>query len=105
MRTHCCEDMLRAVSSSCSEHEDRFDCPDALANYLPKFDEYGIIVHDGGPSVIEIRFCPWCGTRLPGSKRDRWFDELARRGIDPHRQAVPSEFQSDEWWRVHAATG
>jgi len=97
--------MSRAVSSSCSKHENRFDCPDALVNYLPKFDEYGIIVHDGGTAVSGIGFCPWCGTRLPDSKRDRWFDELARRGIDPDRQEVPSELQSDEWWRAEGAAG
>jgi hypothetical protein len=28
-----------------------------------------LIVHDGGRSVIRIRFCPWCGTRLPDTLR------------------------------------
>lgn len=106
MRTHCCDDMIRAVSFSCSVHQDRFDCPDVLVQYLPKFDEYGIIVHDGGTSVSGIRFCPWCGTQLPQSKRDRWFDEMARRGIDEDSEDVPLEFRSDEWWqRVQGAAG
>ena len=106
MRTHCCDDMTRAVSSSCDVHQDRFDCPDALVQYLPKFDEYGIIVHDGGTAVSGIRFCPWCGTQLPDSKRDRWFDELARRGIDADSEDIPSEFRSDEWWqRASQAAG
>jgi len=30
---------------------------------------YGLYVHDGenghGASVIQIAYCPWCGTRLP----------------------------------------
>ncbi|NNK27790.1 MAG: hypothetical protein HKP06_06065 [Flavobacteriaceae bacterium] len=25
---------------------------------------YGIPIHDGGSSIIEIEFCPWCGTEL-----------------------------------------
>jgi len=25
---------------------------------------FGLPVHDGGSSVIAIRFCPWCGTEL-----------------------------------------
>ncbi len=25
---------------------------------------YGIPIHDGGNSIIEIDFCPWCGTEL-----------------------------------------
>jgi len=75
--------MSHRVSSACDVHEDRFDCPDALVEYLPKFDEYGIIVHDGGSSIIGIEFCPWCGKKLPPSKRDEWFAELARRSLDP----------------------
>jgi hypothetical protein len=66
--------------------------------YIPKFDEYGIIVHDGGTSMVRIQFCPWCGTRLPESKRDRWFDELKRRGIDPRGEQVPAEYQTDAWY-------
>jgi hypothetical protein len=25
------------------------------------------MVHDGGSSVVEIAFCPWCGSKLPAS--------------------------------------
>ncbi|NIK93271.1 hypothetical protein GZ212_14005 [Mangrovimonas sp. CR14] len=25
---------------------------------------YGIPIHDGGTSIIEINFCPWCGQNL-----------------------------------------
>jgi hypothetical protein len=25
---------------------------------------YGLYVHDGGSSVIEILYCPWCGKKL-----------------------------------------
>ncbi|MFJ5636668.1 DUF6980 family protein [Streptomyces goshikiensis] len=31
------------------------------------------------------------------SQRDRWFDELERRGIDPSEDEVPAEFQDDRW--------
>ncbi|WP_399449174.1 DUF6980 family protein [Streptomyces sp. WAC01280] len=51
----------------------------------------------GGTSSITIDFCPWCGRRLPESQRDRWFDELERRGIDPWEDEVPAEFQDDGW--------
>lgn len=72
--------------------------PDALVAYIPKFDEYGLLVHDGGSSMVQIQFCPWCGTRLPESKRDRWFDELEKRGIDPLSKSIPPEFESDAWY-------
>ena len=31
---------------------------------------------------ITINFCPWCGTQLPESLRDRWFEELELLGKD-----------------------
>jgi hypothetical protein len=49
--------------------------------YSPKFNEYGISVLDGpghsaGDSFIVLDFCPWCGTKLPPSKRDEYFNRL-----------------------------
>lgn len=100
MTQHCCETMSRAVATECQQHPDRFDCPDALLHYSPKFDEYGIIVHDGGTASAGISFCPWCGTRLPESRRDRWFDELERLGFsNPSDQEIPTQFHTDAWWR------
>lgn len=90
--------MTDAVETTCDTHADRFDCPDALLSYNPRFDEYGLIVHDGGRSVISIAHCPWCGHTVPESKRERWFDELQARGIDPLVDDVPPEYRSDEWW-------
>ncbi|MGC4093049.1 MAG: hypothetical protein QM756_35210 [Polyangiaceae bacterium] len=99
-RAHCCTDMARSVSTQCDEHADRFDCPDALLHYSPKFCEYGLIVHDGGTATCLIQFCPWCGTQLPESQRTRWFDELERLGFsDPNDPAIPQRFLSDEWWK------
>jgi hypothetical protein len=92
--------MAEEVNRTCPDHPDRFTCPDALADYIPRFDEYGLIVHDGGTSAVGIHFCPWCGARLPDSKRDLWFDELARLGFeDPFDEDIPADFQTDLWWR------
>lgn len=95
---HCCDAMRRAINHECAVHPDPFDCPDALIAYSPKFDEYGIIVHDGGTAVSHIDFCPWCGARLPESERDRWFDELDVRGFsDPWEQEIPAEYRDHRW--------
>ncbi len=67
----CCDELQAAVEHSCSEHPDVYQCPDHLISYTPNFDEYGIIIHDGGTASSVISFCPWCGARLPDSKRDR----------------------------------
>ncbi|MGA5817906.1 DUF6980 family protein [Kitasatospora sp. NPDC094028] len=100
MTPHCCESMTAQLNRPCDRHEDPFDCPDALIHFSPKFQEYGIVIHDGGASVSVIEFCPWCGHRLPESQRDRWFEELERRGIDPWQDDVPAEFEDDRWLAV-----
>jgi hypothetical protein len=60
----CCERMASDLDRTCDRHSDRFDCPDMLIHQT-RDGSYGLIVHDGGTSVVAIAFCPWCGTRLP----------------------------------------
>jgi len=92
--------METAIRLDCESHKDIYACPDVLVSYLPKFDEYGLIVHDGGSASISINYCPWCGSRLPESKRDLWFDELEKLGFDdPSEREIPIEFTSDAWYR------
>lgn len=96
--TPCCDRMKEELEWTCAHGHSPSECPDVLIAYVAKFDEFGIRVHDGGSSIVRIAFCPWCGTRLPESKRDRWFDELERRGIDPYEHEVPPEFRRDAWY-------
>lgn len=99
MSEHCCSRMSAELSEGDdTDHEDRYASPDALIDYIPKFDEYGMIVHDGGRSMIAIAFCPWCGAQFRESKRDRWFSDLEGKGIDPWSDAVPLEYQTSDWW-------
>jgi hypothetical protein len=63
MSGFCCEMMAFNATSTCEHHPDRYDCPDALVSQVR--GGYGLIIHDGTPSVIEIAFCPWCGVQLP----------------------------------------
>ncbi|MFJ9567809.1 DUF6980 family protein [Streptomyces fuscichromogenes] len=97
MTTHCCEAMNSRVDVPCDRHDDPFACPDTLVAFSAAFQEYALIIHDGGTSSLTIGFCPWCGRRLPESQRDRWFDELERRGIDPGENEVPPEFRDERW--------
>ncbi|MBS0044422.1 hypothetical protein KFE26_19255 [Shewanella sp. M16] len=97
---HCCKEMLRAISAKCQTHEDEFACPDVLVTYSPKFDEYGLIVHDGGTSSISIYYCPWCGTKLPESKREAWFDAIEKLGIGEFdSEEIPEKFKSEAWYK------
>jgi hypothetical protein len=57
--------MMRSnVENTCDQHVDRRDCPDCLIEYRIGSNEYGIMVHDGGQSMIGIEYCPWCGSAL-----------------------------------------
>ncbi|WP_373290132.1 DUF6980 family protein [Novosphingobium indicum] len=53
------------ISLTCKQHPERSDCPDCLISYDPAFLRYGIMIHDGGSSMIAIDYCPWCGCKLP----------------------------------------
>ncbi|ABL98520.1 hypothetical protein Sama_0309 [Shewanella amazonensis SB2B] len=98
---HCCEQMRGQANYRCDLHADALECPDHLIKSSDKFNEYGIVIHDGGTSSITIQFCPWCGARLPESKRDQWFDELERLGYDdPLGQEIPEKYKSSEWYRA-----
>jgi hypothetical protein len=63
MSGHCCDRMNLDLSQKCDIHEDRSDCPDALIAFID--GGYGLRIHDGGSSYIEIKYCPWCGSKLP----------------------------------------
>ena len=97
---HCCERMTKEIEhlSIC---DDPFNCSDAIIYYDLKIDEYGLIVHDGGGSYICIDFCPFCGAKLPESKRDVWFEKLEALGFTDllGRTDIPPEFRTDEWYR------
>ncbi len=60
-------------------------------------DEYSIDVpgYDGVSQLLY--YCPWCGEKLPESKRDEWFDLLEAQGIDPMNDPIPEEFKTSAW--------
>ncbi len=88
--------MVDALQFDCDEHSDPFACADALLVYNEVMNEYGIVIHDGTASYLLIDRCPWCGTRLPESARDRWFDAVdalnLADGVSP-----PDRFLTSVW--------
>jgi hypothetical protein len=95
----CCKDMKIKVEQKCDIHEDVFECPDNVVYYNQTFDEYGLIIHDGGSSYIHILFCPFCGAKLPKSKRELYFNVLKKLKFHPFDENLPEEFKTDEWWK------
>ncbi len=69
----CCKDMSNHVYQI---HEKRWvgDLADKIVYYSSKYEEYGIpIKTDGCPaasSYVLIAHCPWCGAKLPPSRRE-----------------------------------
>lgn len=63
-KNFCCYEMGYFSQNHCDVHNSVFECPDSLIYYNESTGNYGIIVHDGGESFINIRYCPWCGLEL-----------------------------------------
>ena len=96
----CCETMESQLTLTCEHHPEPFDCPDVVVVYDPIFDEYTMPIRDGGPSGLSMSFCPWCGTAMPTSQRDEWFDTLESMGFEsPTEDDIPIAFKTDAWWR------
>jgi hypothetical protein len=87
--------MCQRLKQATSENFDDVDFP---VYYSKRFDEYSLKIFDGGESKIIIGFCPWCGERLAESKRELWFDELEKLGINPWSQEIPEKYLTEEWW-------
>jgi len=46
-----------------------------------------------------VRFCPWCGKKLPNSLRRQWFKELEGRNTDdPRDPKIPAKFLDERWY-------
>ncbi len=86
---HCCHLMTLYI-----------DDEDMIVLYVPKFRQYGIQVLDGGSSYIEIKYCPWCGSKLPESLRDRWLEELEKLGLEFGSPEIPEKYKTDLWWNT-----
>ncbi|MEQ1719431.1 MAG: hypothetical protein ABL907_26140, partial [Hyphomicrobium sp.] len=65
-----CIHMAYRATGTCEQHPNREECNDLFVAHSEVFDEYSLI-KPGGSLLID--YCPWCGTQLPPSQRDRWF--------------------------------
>ena len=57
------------------------------------YQEFGIRVEDGGDSFIQLNFCPWCGNKLPPSRREEYFKQLE---LMEHRHGGNSGHEDDQ---------
>lgn len=59
--TYCCETLEQQLTRSCEQHG--LECPDNVVRIM-KNGFFGI-PHPDGISYYRIKYCPWCGTKLP----------------------------------------
>lgn len=96
-----CIHMAYHANYRCGSHHDAWECPSALIIYLEQYDEYGIPIRDGQGSYWKIDNCPWCGAKLPDSKRNMWIWKLRALGYDPFSdyERIPEAYKSGSWYR------
>ena len=74
------------------------DAEDRLVIYIPYLQEYGLPIYDGGTSYLLIKYCPWCGAKLPKSKRNKWLSTMNKLGYSsPFSQNVPDVYLLEDW--------
>lgn len=103
MKSFCCDEMKENIYFIGEKKVYNGDVNNKVVYYSSRFNEFGILIYDGlngiATSYILISHCPWCGKKLPESKRDEWFDKLEELGYDePLSQDIPQEFNSSEWY-------
>ena len=96
MRDHCCPALRNHLQVIVEAPQE--PVADRPVLYDAVFDEYRLVIADRIPDRTTITWCPWCGCRLPPSKREQWFAELDRLGLAPDDPAIPLHLQTDAWW-------
>ena len=89
----CCTDMSQHVKNNEIHLHYREDVRAYLIDYLE--------AAGGGAQVIN--YCPWCGFHLPKQLFFEKAEILEKEiGLDLtcfNENLIPTEFQSDEWWK------
>jgi hypothetical protein len=99
---------MAEVLYCCGALDYQVESPFCPVKYNIQWREYSI--QDlKSTSVSLMIFCPNCGTRLPVSLRDEWFDILEKeygleRPATGDKKKVPQEFWTDDWWKKRGLT-
>jgi len=69
----CCEEMFSHLFRS------RNKVSEIHFGYYPIFREYFIdYKKEYGEDIQLVKYCPWCGSKLPKGLRNEWFDTLEK---------------------------
>ncbi|WP_332778328.1 DUF6980 family protein [Polaromonas sp.] len=96
-KEHCCSEMSEQVNMSALDAKSPLlGSTDKRIYWSPVFNEYGLICQPSA-EVLQIQHCPFCGVRLPESRRDQWFERLESKGWKTWGDPIPNELLSHEW--------
>jgi hypothetical protein len=92
LATPCCDE-FKEMLNDCKVHLD----------YRPMIREFGI-KSISSSRLFLIRYCPWCGSKLPACLLDEWdnvlINEYGIKNPDSLKEEdAPTEMQTDEWWK------
>ncbi len=92
--------MGESLKFCCADMETHI-CETDIVQYIDVFDEYGIALPEDNVSFILLEYCPWCGKKLPESKRECWFNRLEEMGFEAPLSCedIPEEYKTDKWWK------
>ncbi len=96
-KEHCCVAMTEQVNLVYPSAESALlGSTDKRVYWSPAFDEYGLICQPSA-EVLVISCCPFCGSRLPLSRRDEWMAAVELTGWRTWGGPMPKEFLSNAW--------
>ena len=73
--------------------------------------EYGTVFRntetgeDAAVVVEPLKYCPWCGVKLPKDLFEEWVKIIKKKFKVEHSfdkeelKKVPEEYMTDEWWK------
>lgn len=99
-RKYPCVHMAFYSNLLCGKCKTVYQCPDVAILYHERFDEFSIKRGKSDSYVIE--YCPWCGKKLPKSKRAKWINAIEKMGLEPGSRRIPKKYCSDKWYRQYS---
>jgi hypothetical protein len=97
VKDHCCRKMTEQVNMHWPEAESPLlGSTDQRIYWSPVFNEYGLICQPS-PELLRIQHCPFCGQRLPDSRRAAWFERVSDTGWTTWGDPIPDELLKYDW--------
>lgn len=97
VKEHCCQEMTEQVNSVWPNAESPLlGSTDQRVYWSAVFDEYGLVCQPS-PEVLVIQFCPFCGAKLPQSRRAAWFARLETTGWRSWGDPIPDGLLVHDW--------